>query len=107
MSDNPQPSAPVGASRRLATPRPHRRSIRLKRYDYSQPNGYFLTICAHNREFLFGEIRHGVMAMNESGCIIVDEWERTANVRPNVELDAFIVMPNHFHGIIIINNVGA
>ena len=79
-----------------------RRSIRLKGYDYSAPGAYFVTICTHNREPLFGWIVDGEMVLNEYGQIVWKEWFRTAQVRSNVALfeDEFIVMPNHIHGII-------
>ena len=80
----------------------HRRSIRLKGYDYSQAGAYFITICTHNRECLFGEIIDGQMHLNEIGKIVESEWLKTAEIRDEVELDAFTVMPNHVHGIIVI-----
>ncbi len=80
----------------------HRRSIRLKNYDYSQPGAYFITICTHNRQNLFGEIVDGEMILNEFGKIVYNEWLNTANIRPNIIVDEFIVMPNHLHGILII-----
>ena len=82
--------------------RHHRRSIRLKGYDYTRPGAYFVTICAHNRECLFGEVVDGEMVLNEYGEIVREEWFRTAQVRPYVELfeDEFVVMPNHIHGIV-------
>jgi len=92
----------------------HRRSIRLRRYDYTQAGAYFVTICTYNRELLFGEIVDGEMRLNEWGEIAWAEWFQTAVVRPNVTLypDEFVVMPNHVHGIIrivddIATNVGA
>ena len=90
----------------------HRRSIRLKGYDYSQAGAYFVTIVAYQRECLFGEVVDGKVRLNEFGVIAQKEWERTAIVRPNVELGTFIVMPNHVHGILIFtdddaNTVGA
>jgi len=89
--------------------RHHRRSIRLKGYDYSQAGAYFVTIVASRREMLFGGIVNGTMVLNEWGQIVRDEWERTAFVRPNVELGEYVVMPNHFHGILVFmdNAVGA
>jgi putative transposase len=86
-----------------------RHSIRLKDYDYSQAGAYFVTICAWQRECLFGAIVNGEMAMNDMGRIVVAEWERTPKIRSNVELDAFTIMPNHFHAIFIVhdNIVGA
>ena len=81
----------------------HRRSVRLKGYDYSSPGAYFVTVCAWNRECIFGDIINGQIKLNDYGVIIQREWMNTVDIRPNVELDEFIVMPNHFHGIIIIN----
>jgi putative transposase len=81
-----------------------RKSIRLKEYDYSQPGEYFITICTHDHEYLFGEIVKGEMQLNEIGKIAEEEWLKTAIIRPDVELDAYVIMPNHIHGIIIIND---
>ena len=92
----------------------HRRSIRLKGYDYSQAGAYFVTICANDRECLFGEIvemigEHREMVLNEFGRIVKDEWVRSAEIRSEIELGEFVVMPNHFHGIVHITTqpVGA
>ncbi len=88
----------------------HRRSIRLKGYDYASEGGYFITIVTHEREGLFGGVINGEMNLNALGRIAWDEWFRTAALRPYVELfeDEFIVMPNHIHGIIwIASDVGA
>ena len=80
----------------------HRRSIRLKGFDYTSEGGYFITIVTHERQYLFGEIRDGEMHLNPLGKIAYDEWFRTVELRPYVELFdiEFIVMPNHVHGII-------
>jgi REP element-mobilizing transposase RayT len=91
-------------------PAHHRRSIRLKDYDYTSEGGYFITLVTHERENLFGEISNGEMCLNDLGIIARYEWFRTATMRPYVELfeDEFIVMPNHIHGIIwITSDVGA
>jgi len=80
----------------------HRRSIRLPEYDYSQPGGYYITILTHNRECLFGDVVDGKMVLNDAGKIVRDEWLKTAEIRTEIELDEFIVMPNHVHGIIFI-----
>jgi len=72
---------------------PNRRSIRLKEYNYGQPGAYFVTICAHRRECLFGEIVKGKVALNEYGKIVEEEWHKTKQMRRGVDLDAFIVMP--------------
>jgi REP element-mobilizing transposase RayT len=86
----------------------HRQSIRLKNYDYSQAGAYFVTICAWQRECLFGEIVNGVMVLNDTGRIVAEEWEKTAQIRSNIDLDVFSVMPNHFHAIFLMyDNVGA
>lgn len=84
----------------------HRQSIRLKDFDYSQANAYFITICTQNRECLFGEINDGKMILNNVGTLVEEEWVRTANVRHYITLDAFIIMPNHVHGIIVFNGRG-
>ncbi|MGB2854964.1 MAG: transposase, partial [Dehalococcoidia bacterium] len=74
----------------------HRRhSIRLKDYDYSQAGAYFVTICTHNRELIFGDVVKGEMRLNEYGRVVETEWIKTADIRKNVELDVFVVMPNH------------
>ena len=83
-----------------------RRSIRLKGYDYSQAGAYFVTICDWQRECLFGDIVDGEVRLNEYGRIVEKEWSRTSTIRPNIEIDIFVVMPNHFHGILVINGVG-
>lgn len=86
----------------------NRRSVRLKGYDYSLQGAYFITICCNNRTCLFGEITNGEMILNPYGKIAYNEWLKTTEIRSNVELDVFIPMaigmPNHIHGIIIINN---
>jgi putative transposase len=82
--------------------RHHRRSIRLDEYDYSQNGAYFITLCTFQREHLFGEVVEGVMQLNEAGQVVEDEWKKTPVVRPYITLDAFVVMPNHFHGIFVI-----
>jgi len=84
----------------------HRRSVRLKGYDYTQPGAYFITICTHNRQCLFGKVEDGKMRLNMFGEIVWAEWFRTAQIRPYVQLNEseFVVMPNHVHGIIWIVN---
>ncbi|MEN6469361.1 MAG: transposase [Smithella sp.] len=81
----------------------HRHSIRLKGYDYSQTGAYFITVCTHNRECLFCFINDDEITTNEYGDIVRREWMKTPEMRANVELDEFIIMPNHVHGIIMIN----
>ena len=87
---------------------PTRHSIRLPGYDYSQAGAYFITICTHDRACLFGKIVNGEMQLNEYGQIAHDQWHQIPERFENIELDQFVVMPNHVHGIIIINeSVGA
>jgi putative transposase len=80
----------------------HRRSIRLPDYDYGEEGAYFVTICTHERVCLFGYVDDEAMTLNQYGRIVWDEWEATAKLRPNIQLDRFVVMPNHVHGIIFI-----
>jgi putative transposase len=77
-----------------------RRSIRMKDCDYSKPGNYFITICTMNQECLLGEILEGKMILSKAGEIANSEWLRTPIVRPEIELDALVIMPNHLHGII-------
>ncbi|HTO15460.1 MAG TPA: hypothetical protein VLZ83_06800 [Edaphocola sp.] len=78
----------------------HRRSIRLKEYDYSQAGLYFITICCQDRICRFGHVENDEMILNQYGQIAFDEWVRTIELRNNVELGEFVIMPNHMHGII-------
>ena len=78
----------------------HRRSIRLKGYDYAQAGLYFITICCQDRICRFGNVVNGEMKLNEYGIVAYNEWAKTPEIRPNVELGEFIIMPNHMHGII-------
>ena len=78
----------------------HRRSVRLQGYDYSQAGLYFITICCDRRLCRFGNIENGEMKLNEFGKIAFDAWTKTPQLRPNVALGEFVIMPNHIHGII-------
>ena len=80
----------------------HRRSIRLVGYDYSQAGAYFVTVCTHDRTCLFGDVVNGLMVLNDAGMIVADEWIHTQILRPYVQMDEFVGMPNHFHDIIVI-----
>ena len=80
----------------------HRRSIRLKGYDYSSAGAYYVTIAAWQREFLFGEIVNKEMRLNKLGKIVEWEWLELPKRFSYIELGAYMVMPNHFHGIIFI-----
>ena len=81
----------------------HRRSIRLQGYDYSQAGAYFVTICTFQRQHLFGEVNNGEMQLNVTGQIVSTIWQKIPQHFPNVELDQFILMPDHLHGIIVIS----
>ncbi len=87
---------------RLDRDRHHRRSIRLKDYDYAQAGAYFVTLCTHGRECLFGHIADGVMLADTHGDIALECWLALAQHFPDVGLDEFILMPNHVHGILVI-----
>ncbi|WP_337869707.1 transposase [Meiothermus sp.] len=80
----------------------HRRSIRLKGYDYTQAGAYFITICTHDRECLFGEVVDGKMRLNTAGTIIRQCWLDIPHHFPAAKLDEFVIMPNHVHGILVL-----
>ncbi len=80
----------------------HRHSIRLRGYDYSTAGFYFVTICVQGRECLLGEIVDGEVVLNDAGGMVDYWWHELANKFPTVELDHYVIMPNHFHGIIIL-----
>jgi len=86
----------------------YRQSIRQRAYDYSRVGAYFLTICAWQRECLFGEVVDGGMRLNDAGHIIDEMWQRITTHFSGVDIDRYIIMPNHLHGIVVINDpVGA
>ena len=78
----------------------HRRSIRLKAYDYSQAGAYFITICTHERQALLGQIVDGQMQLNSLGEIVQAVWFALTEHYAHIHLGVFVVMPNHVHGII-------
>jgi REP element-mobilizing transposase RayT len=85
----------------------HRRSIRLSGYDYSQPGAYFVTICAYQRQCLFGEIIDGQMRLNQYGAIVAETYQWLCQHYSYLYTDEWIVMPNHFHAIMVItDNLG-
>ena len=93
----------------MLSDKPIRRSVRLKEYDYSLNGCYFVTICTYKRERLFGKIEDdgrgtACCARNEYGKIVYDQWVKTGESRNNVSPDEFIIMPDHIHGVIIIND---
>ena len=85
--------------------RHHRRSIRLDGYDYTWNGAYFVTVCAQNRECLFGEIVSGKMILNDVGQMVEKWWLKLSCKFPKIRTDEYVIMPNHLHGIILI--VGA
>jgi putative transposase len=85
----------------MTQPFPQRKSPRLKDYDYSQSGAYFVTICTHQRKYLFGDIQNSLMSLSGVGQIAAECWAAIPTHYPDVELDAFVVMPNHVHGILL------
>jgi putative transposase len=83
----------------------HRRSIRLPGYDYSQAGAYFVTIVTHQRDLLFGKIENEEMILSDFGMIANECWIAIPEHFPTVELGAYIIMPNHVHGIIVIREL--
>jgi REP element-mobilizing transposase RayT len=80
----------------------HRRSIRLHGYDYSQEGAYFVTICVQGKALLFGEVHGETMHPNEAGRMVQSVWDGLPEHYPGVDIDAFQLMPNHVHGIIVL-----
>jgi len=83
-----------------------RSSIRLAGIDYASPGTYYVTVCTQDRACLFGDVINGEMVLNACGKIVREEWERSARVRPELRIDAYVVMPNHLHGIVQITRWG-
>lgn len=83
-----------------------RKQNRLVDYDYSEDGWYFVTICTKNKLEFFGKIENGKMVLNEFGEIARECWLEIQNHFLDVSLDEFVIMPNHIHGILIIENVG-
>jgi hypothetical protein len=71
----------------------HRHSIRLQDYDYSRAGAYFVTLCTWQRECLFGDIANGEMVLNDAGRVVLEGWEKTPQMRTNVELDVYSICP--------------
>jgi len=80
----------------------NRHSIRLPGYDYTQPGAYYLTILAHKKEHLFGQVVDGEVKLSPAGEIVQEQWLQIPRHFSNVVLDAFVIMPNHMHGIVVI-----
>ncbi|MCL4261704.1 MAG: transposase [Anaerolineae bacterium] len=84
----------------------HRRSIRLKGYDYSQAGAYFVTICINHGQPLLGEVQNGIMIPSPAGIMVAECWQGLTERFPNIEQDVFSLMPNHFHGNLLILETG-
>jgi putative transposase len=80
--------------------RHNRRSMRLAGHDYSSPGFYFVTVCCHDRQHLFGAIKNGSVLLSSAGEIVAEAWLYSAKLRPEFRFDEWVIMPNHFHGII-------
>jgi len=80
-------------------------TVRLRNWDYAANGCYFVTICSAQRRCVFGHISDGRVSLSRVGEIVADEWQKTPKIRSNVELDGWVVMPNHMHGVVIINNL--
>ncbi len=88
---------------------PKRKHLRLPEYDYAQEGVYFVTVCTKGKVCLFGNVVDGKMVLNDAGEMIKSVWDAIPEHYPGIETDEFVVMPNHFHGIIVIadSSVGA
>ncbi len=82
---------------------PKRKSPRLQGYDYTQPGAYFITICTHQRQHIFGHVKEDIMVLSDAGRIAEARWLALPEHHTLIELDAVIIMPNHMHGIVIIH----
>ena len=81
-----------------------RKLPRLNRYNYSQTGYYFVTICTKDKLFYFGEIRNNFMQLNNLGIVAEECWQEIPKHFANAEIDHFVVMPNHIHGVIHLSN---
>ena len=77
-----------------------RKSLRLKNFNYSNAGAYFLTICSQDMRCIFGDVINGEMILNEAGQMVMDVWSEIPRNYPGFQLDEYILMPNHFHGVI-------
>jgi len=83
--------------------RPHRSTLRLREFDYSTPGAYFVTICTYHKTCFLGDVRDDRMLLTNVGSMVHATWSELPDHYPAVHTDAFIVMPNHIHGIIVLN----
>ena len=93
---------PAPTENERGSPKRRRRSIRLRDYDYSTPGAYFVTICTRNRACMLGYAANGEMRLSEAGQAAQAVWEKLPRHYPHVQLDAWVIMPNHVHGIIVL-----
>lgn len=82
-----------------------RKKLRARSFDYATPGTYWVTICIHEMECRFGRVVDGLMRLNEAGCMIDDHWQSLPDRYPGLELDAYVVMPNHLHGILFLGTI--
>ena len=85
----------------------HRRSIRLRGYDYTRRGAYFVTVCTQDRRRLFGTVVNGRMVLNDAGRMVKTVWDELPGHYPGVDVDEFVVMPDHIHGVVRLTGVGA
>ena len=90
-----------------ANPKSSRKNVRLKNFDYSSAGYYFVTVVSHQRKNIFGEIDNGKMILSQAGVIVEEIWEAIPNHFSHTNIDSYVVMPNHIHGIIFLSEVGA
>ena len=92
----------------MEIPRRRRKALRLPGYDYSQPGAYYVTVVTNQRHCLFGGVVYGEMRLNLCGQTVMECWDDLVRHYPYVRQDKFVVMPNHVHGILVLNDaVGA
>lgn len=115
---NPQPRRPQDSQKTARTQDSHKTALtqdsqhasskvtRLEGFDYSSENAYFVTFVTRKRINLFGEIVDEEMVLNDFGKIVLEEWERSAGIRKEIELGEFVIMPNHFHCIFSVRATG-
>ena len=95
----------VGGPNVKFDPNTHRRrSIRLPDFDYAQPGAYFVTVCTRDRQSLFGDVVNSEVRLSAFGSIVAAAWSDLVNHYPHASLDAFVVMPNHVHGVIVLKH---
>ena len=97
----------TGVERIGDAPKRQRRSIRIQGYDYTRQGAYFVTICTRNRVCLLGDIVEGRMHLSEAGRLAQAVWEDLPHHYPHVQIDVWVIMPNHMHGIIILTEAQA